>query len=387
MTLKYLTAGESHGPALVGILEGLPAGIKIDKEDFKFLLEKRWQGYGRGHRKNVENDEVRVLSGMINGKTIGSPFSVMIENKDFQNSKDFMDPFLATSSEKNALHVIKPGHADIGGIARYDFTDIRPIRERASARETAIRTAISVPVRCLLKELGIKSVAFVKSLNGIEADTSNLDFHKISKLLDDCEKGFLTPDPQIIPIWKKETDSATENNSSFGGVVEIRFSGVPAGIGSHVHWDRKLDGLLSAALMAIPSVKAIEIGDGLSFGQGKLLEADPVSYVEAKGYFKESNFSGGIDGGISTGNEIVIKCFVKPIPGKTSAKSVDIKTKQEKCNDFYRSDTHALPATAVVAESIMSLVLASEILNLTGGDTLKEVVERFLRYKERISSV
>ena len=376
MSLRYLTAGESHGPALTGILEGMPAGVSVKEEDFKKLLKKRWAGYGRGKRKAIENDQVEVLSGVINGLTIGSPISLIIRNNDFENSKEFMAPFSCT--KENKIKILKPGHADFPGLKKYALNDIRPIRERASARETAIRTALSVIPRNFLSELGIKIIGFVTELGGIPADfKSRTTYEDLEQKVAESGDEFLTPDLNIIDEWKKIIDKAADENRSLGGVVEIRVYDLPVGLGSHTHCDRRLEGILSAALMSLPAVKAVEFGYGIRLAKTQDKLIDEFRLDDQKNITRTYNFAGGIEGGMTNGQPLIIKCFMKPIPGNQVSESVDFEQLEVVKTEHYRSDTQAVQALAVVAESVLSIEISSILLETLGGADLNTVKKRF----------
>ena len=299
--LRYLTAGESHGPALTGILEGMPPGIDVSEEDFQAVLKKRQSGYGRSDRSKLEPERVEVLSGIVGGKTIGSPISLMIRNADFKNHEDYMSPFRTTNPKAGEINIPLPGHADLAGMIKYGFKDCRFVRERASARETAIRAAVSVPARCLLRSLGITSICMVQSLGGIEANL-DLDLPKaeLEKAINACGNDFMTADKKVIPEWKKLVDSCSEKNISLGGSGIVVFYGLPIGLGSYVEYDRKLDGKLAAAVMSIPAIKGVEIGNALKLSRTIGMAADPIIYDKDGGVFtRSSNLAGGLEGGMT----------------------------------------------------------------------------------------
>ena len=361
--LRYLTAGESHGPALTAILEGMPPGVEISQKDFDELLKKRNSGYGRGKRSKIEPEKVEVLSGIVNGKTIGSPISIMIRNSDYENHKHYMAPFNATNPEAGEINIPLPGHADLAGMIKYGFKDCRYVRERASARETAIRTAISVPARNFLKEKGITSLCMVESIGGVKAKI-DLDSSKeeLEKAINNNGNDFLTPDPNIISQWKSLIDDCKEKNISLGGSGIIIFYGLPVGLGSYVEFDRRLDGIISQSIMSIPAIKGIEIGNAHLLAQNQGNSSDPILFEKEKGFYRSSNIAGGLEGGITNGQPLVIKFYMKPLPANSKAESVNIKTKERVLPDYYRSDTQAITAAAIVAESVVSLEIASALL-------------------------
>lgn len=375
MKLRYLTAGESHGPALCGILEGLPAGIRVEQSDFATLLRRRRAGYGRGARSRIETDEVEVLSGIIGGLTTGSPVALTIRNRDFEKHAAYMHPFTA-DVEAGRINVPLPGHADLAGTIRYGLHDCRPIRERASARETAMRVALSALPRNLLKQLGVRSTCFVESLGGIKAA---IDYaaapETIAAAVEQNGEEFLTPDAAIIQSWRELTDSCAAQNHSVGGTGAVIFWGLPAGLGSHVHYDRRLDGILAGLVMSIPAVRGVEIGMALELAQSNLSAADPI--VAAGSHInRTSNHAAGLEGGMTNGQPLIIRFHMKPLPANAGVDSIDLKTGQAAGPAFYRSDVHAVAAASVVAESVIAVQLASEILTLCGCENMCELEKR-----------
>ena len=361
MMLRYLTAGESHGPALTAILEGMPPGIKIEPEDFDLLLKKRQVGYGRGKRCKIEPEKVEVLSGIVNGLTIGTPIALMIRNSDYDNHKHYMAPFNASNTEAGKINVPLPGHADLPGMIKYGFKDCRYVRERASARETAIRTAMSVPARCLLKENGITSVCMVESIGGIKADL-NLTASKdeIENAINEVGDEFLTPDKKIVNAWKDLIDDCEKKNVSLGGSGVVIFYGLPVGLGSYVEYDRRLDGKLASVIMSIPAIKGVEIGNASELTKMHGNSVDEIKYG-TKGFYRFGNYSGGLEGGMTNGQPLIIRFYMKPLPSNSMVNSVDLITKKVSKPGFYRSDIQAVTAAAVVVESVVALELASQL--------------------------
>lgn len=375
MKLRYLTAGESHGPALCGILEGLPAGIRVEQSDFVSLLRRRRAGYGRGVRARIENDEVEILSGIIGGLTTGSPVALTIRNRDFEKHAAYMHPF-AANAEAGRITVPLPGHADLTGISRYGLNDCRPVRERASARETAMRVALSVPPRNLLKQLDIRSTCFVESLGGSRAAIDYAASPEIiAAAVEQNGEEFLTPDSAVIESWRELTDSCAAENRSIGGTGAVIFWGLPAGLGSHVHYDRRLDGILAGLVMSIPAVRGVEVGMALELAKSNLPAADPIVAVGSQ-ISRASNYAAGLEGGMTNGQPLIIRFHMKPLPANAGVDSVDLKTGQAADPAFYRSDVHAVAAAAVVAESVIAIQLASEILSLCGGENMCELESR-----------
>lgn len=376
MALRYLTAGESHGPALTGILEGMPAGVEIRPEDFTALMRRRQAGYGRGRRCRIETDAVEVLSGVTGGITTGSPIALLLRNADFAAHAACMHPFNRPAAD-GEISTPLPGHADLPGVLKYGFKDCRPIRERASARETAMRTALSVPARNLLASLGVRSTCFIESIGGIRAEIDwTADPAALAQSVVANGEDFLTPDAAVIPSWKTLIDEHTRQNISLGGSGAVIFYHLPVGLGSHVHYDRRLDGILAGLVMSIPAVRGCEIGLALELSTRRSSAVDSIRYQPESGFVRDTNHCGGLEGGMTNGMPLIIRFHMKPLPANSAAESVDLRTMQPAQPGPYRSDVQAVSAAAVVAESVVALQIASEILKITGGDCLKVVGER-----------
>ena len=376
MTLRYLTAGESHGPALTGILEGMPAGVKICQQDFDTLLRRRRAGYGRGGRAKIETDRVEVLAGIVGGQTIGSPIALQIKNDDFAAHSAYMHPFTAVSPE-GRLKVPLPGHADLAGIQKYGFNDCRPIRERASARETAMRTALSVPPRKMLELLNITSTCFVENIGGIQASVDYAaDLSLIARAVAGNGEEFLTPDAAVIDAWRRLVDESSARQISLGGTGVVMFSGLPAGLGSHVHFDRRLDAALAALIMSIPAVRGVEIGCAVEAVASRSAWADSIAYQPQRGFIRGSNLAAGIEGGMTNGQPLIIRFHMKPLPGNAGLESVDLDTLEPAMPPYYRSDVQAVTAAAIVAESVVAIQLASEIMANAGGNSIDAIAAR-----------
>lgn len=379
MTLRYLTAGESHGPALTGIVEGMPAGVKLCRQDFDILLRRRRAGYGRGARVKIEADRVEVLAGVVGGLTIGSPIALLIRNDDFATHSAYMDPFEA-SSDAGRLKVPLPGHADLPGIQKYGFNDCRPIRERASARETAMRTALSVPPRKMLQLLNVGSTCFVESIGGIQAAVDyEADPAAIALAVVENGDEFLTPDAGVIDKWRELIDTASENRFSLGGSGAVIFSGLPVGLGSHVHFDRRLDSILAGLVMSIPAVRGVEIGCAVKAAASRSACGDAIFYSRQGGFTRGSNLAAGLEGGMTNGQPLIIRFHMKPLPGNSGLESVNLDTLAAEQPPHYRSDIQAVAAAAVAVESVVAIQLASEILAATGGNNIDEVAARLHR--------
>jgi chorismate synthase len=343
--MRYITAGESHGEALIAIIEGLPSNLFIDVEFINNELKRRQGGYGRGGRMAIEEDKVHVLSGIRNGKTIGSPLTLEIINKDYENWKNKKTPEVTRP---------RPGHADLAGAIKYNQRDLRNILERSSARETAARVAVGSVAKLLLKELDIYVKSKVLEIGGVKAE----------------EK------------WRRTIDEAKSKGDTLGGIIEIVIEGVPVGLGSHVQWDRKLDALLAYHVMSVQAIKAVEIGLGFEAARkpGSLVH-DEIYYDEERGFYRKTNNAGGIEGGISNGSPIVIKAAMKPIPTLLKPlTSIDINTKEEVKAAYERSDVTAVEAAACVLEAVCAWVIADECLKKFGGDSIEELKKNYDAY-------
>jgi len=377
MSLRILTAGESHGRALTGILDGMPAGVKVACEDFTAVLERRRQGYGRGPRQQIEKDEVRVTAGLSAGYTTGAPISLLVENTAHNDLHDCMHPFVEPDQQKLAITVPLPGHADLAGVLKYGLNDCRNIRERASARETVMRTALSVPPRCLLRELGIESVCLLEQLASV---TAEIDYQRdpaaLAAMVAEAGADFLTPDKNVTATWKTLVDSAAAANKSLGGTAAVIFWNLPAGLGSHNQHDLRLDARLAALLMSIPAVRGVEVGMARQQAHGQCPAADPITFSSEAGWSRTSNYAGGLEGGMTNGEPLILRFHMKPLPANAGLPSVDLRTGQPAAPSFYRSDTQALTAAAVVAESVVAIELASQLLEMTGGCTLDQIRKR-----------
>lgn len=379
--LRYLIGGESHGPALTGIIEGFPANVDIGIDEINRDLARRQHGHGRGGRMKIETDKIRFLSGLRGGKTLGSPITFLIENKDYENWSDYMDP-CQVDRETKKVTAPRPGHADLAGSIKYNFDDIRNVLERSSARETATRVAIGGIIRQFLKNLGITAACHVIHIGGISSNAR-------VPSADDLKKAELSPvrvadsaaEKQIIEL----IDRTREDGDSLGGVFEIVITGVPVGLGSYVQWDRKLDARLAYALQSIQGIKGVAFGRGFDCACQKGSEVqDEIYYSQEKGYYRRTNNAGGIEGGMSNGQTIVVRCAMKPIPTLYKPlQTVDIRTKQPCTATVERSDTCAVPAAAVVGEAVALTVIGEELLRKLGGDSMEEVRLRWKQWQSR----
>lgn len=375
--MRYLTAGESHGPALVGILEGMPAGLRLSKDAIDRELARRQGGYGRGMRMKIERDEIEWLAGLRFGETIGAPIALLIRNRDHQNWLDRMAP----EGERSGRPFTRPrpGHADLAGAQKYDRADARDILERASARETAMRVALGAIAKAFLGSFSIEVLSHVVALGGVEAHPASLDRDRIEASPVRCA------DDAAAERMMQAIDEAQLRGDTLGGVVEAVATGVPVGLGSHVQWDRKLDGRLARALMAIPAIKGVEVGQGFwSAGQPGSEVHDEIVFEDGR-YVRPTNRAGGSEGGISNGEAIVVRAAMKPLSSlRRPLRSVDMETKEEFLAQVERSDITAVPAAGVVVEAVLALELADLMLEKFGGDTMADVAQALQHYKERL---
>jgi len=386
MPIRFLTAGESHGRGLICIIEGLPANLELSSEYINRELERRQRGYGRGGRMKIEKDRVQILSGVRFGKTLGGPIALFIENKDWENWKEKM----AVEGERPETAVPftrpRPGHADLAGGIKYNQRDLRNVLERASARETACRVALGAVCKRFLEELGVFVGSYVVSIATVQPPIEEQDLIKRHQLAEQSELRF--PDPSKDKEFMELIDRAKEMGESLGGVFEVFAVGVPPGLGSHVHWDRRLDGRIAQAMMSIQAIKGVEIGLGFEAAKRFGSEVhDEIGYREGEGYFRYSNNLGGLEGGITNGMPIIVRCAMKPIPTLTKPlRSVDVLTKEEVRAGKERTDVVAVPAASVVGESALALVLADAFLEKLGGDFMEEIKERYRIYLEHVKS-
>jgi len=372
--LRFLTAGESHGQALVVIVEGLPAGLPLSEEDVQGELARRRLGYGRGPRMRFEKDEVTLLGGIRHGRTLGSPVAILIANTEWPKWSEEMSP--APGAPSRVLTQPRPGHADLAGMQKYGFDDARDVLERASARETAARVAAGTCAKALLARLGVDVLSHVVALGAVEARSGARPEPQDLARVDASQLRCF--DPEVEEAMVDEVKAAAKVGDSLGGEAEILAYGVPVGLGSHVHWDRKLDGLLAQALMSIQAVKSVGLGDGADLAGRRGSEAhDAIAWDADTGtYRRETTRAGGIEGGMSTGDLLVARVAMKPLAtlNRPVLKTVDVVSKEETVSFKERTDVTAVPAMGVVAETMVALTLAREALRKFGGDSLTEVV-------------
>lgn len=374
--LRYLTAGESHGQGLVVILEGIPAGLEITVESIQSEMARRRLGFGRGPRQRFEVDELTLIGGVRHGRTLGSPVAIEIRNTEWFRTDRWheeMDP--APGATKNPLTQVRPGHADLAGMQKYGFTDARDVLERASARETAARVAGGAVAKALLRPLGVEIISHVIQMGGARAGAARPTPDQLDRIDADEVRCF---DSEASEEMIGEIEEAAKDGDSLGGIVEVLGFGVPVGLGSHVHWDRKLDALIAQAVMSIQAVKGVEIGDGFEVaGRRGSAAHDPISWdADAGKYKRGSTLAGGIEGGISTGELLVVRAAMKPLAtlNRPTLETVDTATKQSGVSFKERTDVTAVPAMGVVAETMVALVLAGEAQRKFGGDSVDEFV-------------
>ena len=392
MTFRFLTAGESHGKCLTAIIEGVPAGIKINPEDINKQLARRQQGYGRGGRMQIEKDKVIITSGVRHGFTTGAPIALVIENKDWENwtipmstePVDTENPEIKEIlSEKKITHV-RPGHADLSGALKYNHTDIRNILERSSARETATRVAIGALARIILNQFGIKIFSHVTQIGSAKVEEKDLP-QNFSLLKEKAENSYVRcADEKTSEEMRKTIDKAAEEGDSLGGIFEVIALNCPIGLGSFVHWDRRFDGQIAQAIMSIPAIKSVSIGLGEDSGKilGSQMHDEIFPKDETNYYHRKTNNAGGIEGGMSNGMPIIVKAAMKPIPTlKKPLNSIDLETGKEHIAHYERADVCAVPAASVVGEAMLAIVLVNSFFEKFGGDSLVEIKSNFENYK------
>ena len=386
MFFKFTTAGESHGKALIAVVEGLPAGLEIDVDKINHELWRRQQGYGRGGRMKIESDTIEFLSGIRHGRTLGSPVALMIENRDFVHWTEIMASEKIEIQPKNPRIVTRPrpGHADLAGGQKFGTRDLRDILERASARETAARVACGAIAKQLLGNFGIEIKSHVIKLGNLPEEPLNKTFAEISAIAADsllnCADAEI--EKQIVEL----IDRAKSDGDTLGGIFEVVAANVPVGLGSHTSWNEKLDGRIAQALMSIQAVKAVEIGEGVA-NAGRLGSKvhDEIAF-ENENFKRTTNRAGGLEGGITNGEELRVRGYLKPIATlKKPLRSVDIDTKQEDLAAFERSDVTAVPAAGVIGEAMLAIVLANSMREKFGGDSLDEMRANFENYSNNLN--
>lgn len=387
MFFKFTTAGESHGKALVAIIEGLPSGLLVDITAIDHELWRRQQGYGRGGRMKIEADKVDVLSGIRHGRTLGSPIALMIENRDFEHWRDVMSETEPETEPANPRVVKRPrpGHADLAGGQKFGARDLRNILERASARETAARVAAGALARQLLAHFGIEIRGHVIKLGGIPDTPADRTWDEIAAIPTDSP--LMCADAEAERQMIEAIDGARERGDTLGGIFEVVARGLPPGLGSHTSWEQKLDGRLARAVMSIHAVKAVEIGSGVANADSPGSKVHDEIFFESGKFRRKTNRAGGLEGGITNGEELRVRGFLKPISTlRKPLHSVDIDTKKEDLAAFERSDITAVPAAAVIGEAMTAITLANAMREKFGGDSLDEMQRNFDGYISALQS-
>lgn len=390
--LRFITTGESHGEALVAMLSGLPAGLCVDTEFVNRELWRRQQGYGRGGRMKIERDSARFISGVRHGKTIGSPVTALIENRDWKNWQEVLPVEAGDPAKHRAVKSPRPGHADLAGALKYDFRDARYVLERASARESTARVALGAVAKQLLRELGIEVLSHVIAVGKVRLERTNISFDEIRELVAREEVILGCVDPDTEARMKAEVDGATEERDTLGGIFEVVAHGVAPGLGTYAQWDERLDAQLAAAVMSVQAVKGVEIGEGYAAAtmpgsqvHDEIAYQNPKSDKAFTGFSRRTNRAGGIEGGISNGEDIVVRGYLKPISTlRRPLASVDFETREPVKASYERSDVCVVPAAGVVAEAMVALTLARSALEKFGGDSMGEMRRNYHGYLEQL---
>jgi chorismate synthase len=383
LSFRFVTAGESHGPGLTAVVEGLPAGLELRPEDIDRDLARRQLGHGRGGRMKIEKDRAEVTSGVRHGRTLGSPVALRIENRDYQNWEERMNPW-PVDAEVAEVHLPRPGHADLAGIQKFGFSDVRNVLERASARETAARVAAGGLAKAFLRELGVTIRSHVTRIGSVSApERSGLtagDFEAVD------ESPVRALDAAASAEMVAEIDAARKANESLGGTFEVIAFGLVPGIGSYVSWEERLDGRLAGAVMSIQAMKGVGIGDGFGLAERVGSQAhDEIFFSGERGYHRETNRAGGLEGGMTTGDPLVVVGAMKPLPTLTKPlRSVDTETKEPAQALRERTDSCTVPAAGVIGEAMVALVLASAYRDKLGGDHIDDTRAALAAYEDRI---
>ena len=384
MTLRLTTAGESHGPGLTCILEGMPAGLRLDRDALNLELRRRQLGYGRGGRMKIERDQVEVTGGVRHGRTLGGPIAIAVVNRDYANWEERMNPW-PVDEELPEVHLPRPGHADLVGTQKYGLSDVRDILERASARETAARVAAGAVAKSFLRQLGVSVHSHVIQITSVKAprrdDLGPEDFERVDESPVRCL------DSAASEAMVAEIDRLRKANESLGGMFEVVAFGLIPGLGSHVSWESRLDGRLGQAILSIQAIKAVAIGDGIEVAGLPGSQAhDEIFYGTDAGYYRETNRAGGLEGGMTNGSPLVVRASMKPLPTLTKPlRSVDISTHEPAEALRERTDSCTVPAAGVVGEAMVAFVLAEAYREKFGGDHIDDVRSALAAYDERIA--
>ncbi|MBE9912893.1 chorismate synthase [Paenibacillus donghaensis] len=386
MSIRYLTAGETHGPQLTAIIEGLPSNLAIDFEALNFQLQRRQKGHGRGRRMQIEKDTAKIVGGVRHGYTTGAPVAIVVENKDWASWDQIMnvEPIEGNDEAKRRVHRPRPGHADLNGGLKYNLKDLRNVLERSSARETAVRVAVGSIARQFLESFGVKIAGQVIRIGEIEAPANQLS---ADELIERTEASSVrVVDPETEAKMEAYIDQIKKDGDSVGGVVECIVEGLPVGLGSYVQYDRKLDGRIAQAVMSINAFKGVEIGIGFEAGvlRGSQVH-DEIMYEDGRGFYRASNRLGGFEGGMTNGMPVVVRGVMKPIPTLYKPlKSVDIDTKEPFTAQVERSDACAVPAASVVMEHVVAWEIAKAFLEKFGGDSMEEIRANYENYMAQL---
>jgi len=383
MPIRFTTSGESHGPGLTAIVEGLPAGLPLRREDLDRDLARRQLGHGRGGRMKIESDSAEVVSGVRHGLTLGSPVTIRIQNRDYANWEERMNPW-PVEADVAEVHLPRPGHADLAGVQKYGFTDVRNVLERASARETAARVACGAVAKGFLADFGVQVLSHVVQIGSVRADDRETlepgDFAAVDESPVRCL------DEGVGQAMVEEINTARKANESLGGVFEVRAFGLVPGIGSYTSWETRMDGRLAQAIMSIQAMKGVSVGDAFDVaGRVGSQAHDEIFWSDERGWHRETNHSGGLEGGMTTGEPLVVRGAMKPLPTLTKPlRSVDTETKEPAQALRERTDSCTVPAAGVVGEAMVALVLADAYREKFGGDHIDDVHAAFAAYRERI---
>jgi chorismate synthase len=387
--LRFMTAGESHGKCLTGMLEGLPAALAVDKDFIDLQLQRRQIGYGRGARMRIEKDEIEITAGVRFGRTLGSPVCFVIDNRDWQNWENIMSAApVIEGADKRAVTRPRPGHVDLAGALKYHTYDARDVLERASARETAARVSGGAFCQLFLRSFGIRIGSHVVAVGSerVSGEFESLDAEKIFGI--DPLSPMRCADPAAEGRMKALIDQAKQTGDTLGGVIEAVACSVPPGLGTHTQWDRRLDGRLAQAMMSIPAAKGVEIGEGVAGASrpGSAVHDEIFYGQESHRFYRNTNRAGGVEAGITNGSDVRVRVYMKPIPTLRKAlMSVDLRTKEAFKAQFERSDTCVVPAAAVIAEAMLAIVLSEAFLEKFGGDTIEETRNNLSGYLEALA--
>jgi chorismate synthase len=383
VSLRVITAGESHGPGLTCIVEGLPAGLELDRDAINRDMARRQLGHGRGGRMKIEKDAADITSGVRHGRTLGGPIALQVVNRDYANWEERMNPWPVEAAVPE-VHLPRPGHADLAGLWKYGFTDVRNVLERASARETAARVAGGGVAKQFLRAVGVEVASHVTQIGGVRApEQDGLAFEDFARV---DESPVRCLDPDATRAMVEEINVLRKRNESLGGVFELRAFGLVPGLGSHVSWEQRLDGRIGMAMLSIQALKGVGLGDGFDLAGRPGSDAhDEIFYDDSRGYYRQTNRSGGLEGGMTTGEALIVRCAMKPLPTLTKPlRSVDVATREPAQALRERTDSCVVPAAGVVGEAMLAIVLAGAYREKFGGDHIDDVRAALAAYEERI---